>query len=82
MEFKKRKEQKLSPLQRCELKFKPGVTFNNGNIIGKEMNTLTIQSIKKFAGGTMEVTMHFSSTTNSPCHYTVYKNGKFADIIT
>ena len=86
MEFKKKKENKdyiYDPLEKCKLIFKPGVTFNNGSLLNRKQSIITIESIqgfiKKESGN---ISMNFSTTTTNDCIYTVYSDGKFADIIT
>ncbi len=82
--FKKRKEKEIEdPLSICKRIFKAGVSFNNGNLLNKKQNTLFIESIRSFEKRSdNDISMKFDlSDKNGPFTFTVYKDGKFADII-
>ena len=82
MEFKKKRENKNTPLEICKNKFKEGMTFNNGNIIDRPQRDVFIHSIRKFTDRISAVSMDFEHSPGMSCTFTMYKDGKYADIIT
>lgn len=82
MEFKKRKEKEfIDPLEKCKVIFKEGVTFNNGNLLDRKQESLLIESVLNFEIGEDEIHMNFGTHGTTGFKYTVWKDGKFADII-
>ena len=84
MEFKKKQPKPYeNPMDGCRRRFKSGITFNNGNLLQRKQSAVTILNIVEFHDNKCDdITMVFTADRpTNECIYTVYKDGKYADII-